>query len=108
MLLVESIHGPQCPLHYSRLPWLTAMFITVHQGLDSLDEFHPLVDDEVENSIKVTRCPGGTIPNPAPIVADAPALSLIPNPGCQSLYMQKTTCNYCVTFISTWNGPQEP
>ena len=57
-----------------------AMFITDHQGLDSLDEFHPLTDDEVENVIKVTHHPGGTIPNPAPVVAGAPALPPIPNP----------------------------
>ena len=42
-----------------------AVFITDQQGLDSLDEFHPLMDDKVENLIKVTCCPGGTIPNPA-------------------------------------------
>ena len=58
-----------------------AVFITDQQGLDSLDEFHPLTDDEVENLIKVTHHPGGTIPNPAPVVAGAPALPLIQNPG---------------------------
>ena len=42
-----------------------AVFITDQQGLDSLDEFHPLKDEEVENLIKVTCRPGGTIPNPA-------------------------------------------
>ena len=56
------------------------VFITDQQGLDSVDEFHPLMDDEVENLIKVTCHPGGTIPNPAPIAAGAPALPLIPNP----------------------------
>ena len=54
---------------------------TDQQGLDTLDIFHPLTDDEVENLIKVTRCPGGTIPNPAPVEAGAPAFPLIPNPG---------------------------
>ena len=58
----------------------TAVFITDQQGLDSLDEFHPLTDDEVENLIKVTHCPGGTIPTPAPVAADAPALPPVPNP----------------------------
>ena len=58
-----------------------AVFITDLQGLDSLDEFRPLMDDKVENLIKVTHHPGGTIPNPPPVVACAPALPLIPNPG---------------------------
>ena len=49
-------------------------------SLDSLNEFRPLTDDEVENVIKVIHHPGGTIPNPAPVVADAPALPAIPNP----------------------------
>ena len=35
-----------------------AVFITDQQGLDSLDEFHPLTDDKVENLIKVTHHPG--------------------------------------------------
>ena len=42
-----------------------AVFITDQQGLDSPDEFCPLMDDEVENLIKVTHHPGGNIPNPA-------------------------------------------
>ena len=58
-----------------------AVFITDQQGLDSLDEFHPLMDDKVEKLIKVTCHPGGTIPNPAPAAAGAPAHPLIPNPG---------------------------
>ena len=57
-----------------------AVFITDQQGLDHLDESHLLMDDEVENLIKMTHHPGGTIPNPAPVVAGAPALPLIPNP----------------------------
>ena len=55
--------------------------ITDQQGLDSLEEFCPLMDDKVENLIKVTRCPGGTIPNPPTVVAGALALPPIPNPG---------------------------
>ena len=39
------------------------------------------MDDKVENLIKVTPCPGGTIPNPAPVAAGAPVLSPITNPG---------------------------
>ena len=57
-----------------------AVFITDQEGLDSLDKFHPLMDDKVQNLIKVTRCPGRTIPNPAPEAAGAPALPPIPNP----------------------------
>ena len=57
-----------------------AVFITDQQGLDSLDKFCPLTDDKVENLIKVTHHPGGTIPNPGPVAAGAPALPLIPNP----------------------------
>ena len=57
-----------------------AVFITDQQGLDFLNEFHPLTDDKVENLIKVTHHPGGTILNPAPVAAGAPALPLIPNP----------------------------
>ena len=55
------------------------------------NEFHHLTDDEVGNLTKVTRNPGGTIPNPAPVVAGAPALPPIPNPGILSIYVQKTT-----------------
>ena len=58
-----------------------AVFNADQQELDSLDKFHPLMDGEVENLIKVTCHPGGSIPNPAPVVAGAPALPLIPNPG---------------------------
>ena len=45
-----------------------------------LTNFGPLMDDEVENLIKVTCCPGGTIPNPAPVADGAPPLPPIPNP----------------------------
>ena len=38
-----------------------AVFTTDQQGLDSLDEFCPLMDDEVENLIEATCHPGGTI-----------------------------------------------
>ena len=62
-----------------------AVFITDQQGLDSLDKFCPLTDDKVENLIKVTFCPGRTIPNPAPLFHQSQI------PGYQSLYMQKTT-----------------
>ena len=61
------------------------VFITDQQGLDSLHEFHPLTDDEVENLIKVTHHPGGTIPNPAPVGAGVPALLLIPKSWDTSL-----------------------
>ena len=84
MLLVESIHRPQCTSHCSQPPWLrnaAAVFISDQQGLDSLNEFHPLMDDEVEILIKVTRHPGGTIPNTASVAAGAPVHPLIPNPG---------------------------
>ena len=59
----------------------SAVFITDQQGLDSLDKFHPLTDDEVENLIKVSRHPRVTIPNPGPVVAGAPALPPIPTSG---------------------------
>ena len=36
---------------------------------------------KLQNLTKATRCPGGTIPNPAPVAAGAPAFPLIPNPG---------------------------
>lgn len=53
--------------------------ITDAQGMDSLDEFRVLTDDEVEDLCKVVRRPGGTIDNPNAAVAGQPAR--IPNPG---------------------------
>ena len=57
-----------------------AVFTTDQQGLDSLDEFCPLMDDEVENLIETTCHPGGTILKTQPGRAGAPALPPIPNP----------------------------
>lgn len=56
-----------------------AVFITDAQGLGELAEFQILTDSEVENLCKVTRRPGGTIPNPN--VANAGQPGEIPNPG---------------------------
>ena len=72
------------------------MCITDQQGLDSINEFHPLMDDEVENLVKVTDHPGGTIPNPAPVPAGAPALPPIPNPRIPvSLYAENNLQLMC-------------
>ena len=49
--------------------------------MDSFFQFCRHTDDEVENLIKATYHPGGTIPNPAPVVASALALPPIANPG---------------------------
>ena len=67
------------PLGHLGFTNAAAVFTTDQHGLDSLDKFHPLMDDEVENLIKVTCHPGGTIPKPAPIVAGAPAPPPITN-----------------------------
>jgi len=50
-------------------------FITTDQGLNNLEEFKILTDDEVDNLCRVTCKPGGTIPNPT--AGGAP----LPNPG---------------------------
>ena len=42
---------------------LASNFITDQQGLDSLEEFRPLTDEEVKSLDKVTRHPGVTIPD---------------------------------------------
>lgn len=49
------------------------------QGMDSLDEFRLLKDDEVEDLCKVVRRPGGMIANPDATAAGQPPN--IPNPG---------------------------
>ena len=51
-------------------------YITNNQGLDEIEEFRILTDEEVENLCKNIRRPGGTIPNPNPAVQGN-----IPNPG---------------------------
>jgi len=55
------------------------LYITNVQAMNSLAELALLTDEEVENLCKVTRRPGGTIPNPQAHVAGQPAT--IPNPG---------------------------
>ena len=82
-----------------------AVFITDQQGLDSLDEFCPIMDDEVKNLITVTHRPGGTIPNPAPVVTGALALPQIPNPGIlPSLSTGRKQLEINVTFFGHNNG----
>ena len=38
--------------------------LTVDQGIDHIDEFKDLDDDEVETLLKLLRRPGGTVVNP--------------------------------------------
>ena len=57
----------------------SAQHVTDQQELNTLDEFGLLDDDEVVNSCKVVRRPGGTIPNPD--AGDPGQPNDIPNPG---------------------------
>ena len=79
-------------------------FITDQQGLNSLEEFHPLTNEEVESLVKVTRCPGGTIPNPAA----GPLLPQTPNLGIPISLQAETALSSCVTCCSTWSTPCAP
>ena len=56
-----------------------AEFVTVAQGLNELEEFRLLKDEEVQSLCKVVRHPGGTIPNPQATIVGQPAT--LPNPG---------------------------
>jgi hypothetical protein len=61
-----------------------AQNVTDVQGMDPMEEFSLLTDQEAENFCKTIRRPGGTIPNPAlPVGGASPAgmPPTIPNPG---------------------------
>ena len=60
-----------------------AGFITYDQGLDKLDEFKVLTNDEIESLCKIVRRPGGTIPNPN--AGDPGQPATLSNPGEQVL-----------------------
>jgi len=46
----------------------TINFMTINQGMDSLEEFQILTNDEVESLCKVLCCPRGTTSNPLPLI----------------------------------------
>ena len=41
-----------------------AMYMSVDQGMDTLNKFRIMTDDEAKTLCKVLHCPGGTIGNP--------------------------------------------
>ena len=74
-----------------------ALFITNDQGMNSLDEFRLLKDEEVENLCKVVRWPGGTIINPNAAQAGQPAM--IPNPGLTVLLHVENNLKLACYFL---------
>jgi hypothetical protein len=64
MAAAQAIRGLRQALQRIGLTNAASEYLTDEQGMDNLNEFRILTDDEVETLCKVLRRPGGTIGNP--------------------------------------------